>query len=123
MEEDRSVGFSQQVMDEAADALVSVGWSAPSGDAELTSSDPFVQSIDASIQRDIGVRLDELLNPAKVCVCMCVSLCCKVVQSWMVVLLHATYIRPKPPTSTVSYHGRLLIWNAICIIFVPSLPL
>lgn len=74
-EEDRSVGFSQQVMDEAADALVSVGWSAPSGDAELTSSDPFVQSIDASIQRDIGVRLDELLNPAKVCRCMCVSLC------------------------------------------------
>jgi hypothetical protein len=34
--------------------------------AELTSADPFVRSIDASIQREMGVSLDELLNPAKV---------------------------------------------------------
>jgi hypothetical protein len=66
-EQQKSGIFSQQVMEEANDALVSVGWSAPSADAlELTSMDPFVQSIDASIQREMGVSLDELLNPAKV---------------------------------------------------------
>jgi hypothetical protein len=70
-EEEQSTGFSQELMDEASDALASVGWSAPSDDAELTSDDPFVRSIDASIQRDMGVSLDELLNPAKVCVCVC----------------------------------------------------
>lgn len=61
-------GFSQEVMDEAADALSSVGWAAPTSDndAEMTSEDPFVQSIDASIQKEMGVSLDELLNPAKV---------------------------------------------------------
>ena len=103
-EEDRGIGFSQQVMDEAADALVSVGWSAPSsGDAELTSSDPFVQSIDASIQRDFGVRLDELLNPAKVCMsfagCVCqvgwlvgVYMC-----RFMIVMFVPTYLHPKSP--------------------------
>lgn len=59
-------GFSQELMDEASDALTAVGWAAPSDDEELTSEDPFVKSIDASIQRDMGVSLDELLNPAKV---------------------------------------------------------
>ena len=58
--------FSDDVLDEASDALTAVGWSAPSDDAELTANDPFVQSIDESIQRDFGVSLDDLLNPAKV---------------------------------------------------------
>lgn len=67
-ETDKNIGFSQEVLAEAADALTSAGWAAPSSDAaaELTSADPFVQSIDASIQREMGVSLDELLNPAKV---------------------------------------------------------
>jgi hypothetical protein len=64
-----SAGFSQEVMDEANEALVAVGWAAPSDDAELTSDDPFVKSIDASIQREMGVGLEELLNPAKVSRC------------------------------------------------------
>jgi hypothetical protein len=75
---------------EAQDALNSVGWSFPtsttstttndvssssssssslshSDDNEaLTSDDVFVQMIDSSIQNDIGVALDDLLNPAKV---------------------------------------------------------
>lgn len=58
--------FSDDVLEEATDALTAVGWSAPSDDAELTANDPFVQSIDESIQRDFGVGLDDLLNPAKV---------------------------------------------------------
>jgi hypothetical protein len=67
-ETDKNIGFSQEVLAEAADALSSAGWAAPSSDAdgELTSADPFVRSIDASIQREMGVGLDELLNPAKV---------------------------------------------------------
>eukprot|EP00565_Helicotheca_tamesis_P009119 CAMPEP_0185727140 /NCGR_PEP_ID=MMETSP1171-20130828/2905_1 /TAXON_ID=374046 /ORGANISM="Helicotheca tamensis, Strain CCMP826" /LENGTH=338 /DNA_ID=CAMNT_0028395645 /DNA_START=140 /DNA_END=1156 /DNA_ORIENTATION=+ len=56
----------QEMMDEASDALASVGWSRPLDDGEMTSDDPFVQRIDESIQRDMGVSLDELLNPAKV---------------------------------------------------------
>jgi hypothetical protein len=60
------VGFSQEIMDEANEALNSVGWAPPVDDGELTSDDPFVQSIDASIQQDMGVGLEELLNPAKV---------------------------------------------------------
>lgn len=56
----------QEMMDEASDALASVGWSRPLDDGEMTSDDPFVKRIDESIQRDIGVSLDELLNPAKV---------------------------------------------------------
>jgi hypothetical protein len=57
---------------EASDALASVGWAPPSmmeetgEDGELTSDDPFVQRINMEIQRDMGVSLDELLNPAKV---------------------------------------------------------
>jgi hypothetical protein len=35
-------------------------------EGQLTEDDPFVQEIDAGIQRDVGVKLDELLNPAKV---------------------------------------------------------
>lgn len=53
-------------MDEANDALVNVGWASPREDGEMTSDDPFVKEIDAGIQRDLGVGLDELLNPAKV---------------------------------------------------------
>lgn len=49
----------------ARDALNNVGWSLPT-EGDLTSEDPFVRSIDAGIQRDVGVPLDGLLNPAKV---------------------------------------------------------
>jgi hypothetical protein len=55
----------EEVRSEARDALTAVGWSMPT-DGDLTSDDPFVQAIDAGIQRDFGVPLDELLNPAKV---------------------------------------------------------
>lgn len=59
--------FSAEVQQEAKAALQSVGWARPSTeDGELTSEDPFVQQIDAGIQRDFGVGLDDLLNPAKV---------------------------------------------------------
>jgi len=51
---------------DAADALNSVGWSSPLTDTEFTSDDPFVKRIDDSIRNDMGVGLDELLNPAKV---------------------------------------------------------
>ncbi|CAB9526490.1 expressed unknown protein [Seminavis robusta] len=57
---------TQAVLDEASDALANVGWAPPREDGEMTSDDPFVQEIDAGIQRDFGVGLDELLNPAKV---------------------------------------------------------
>lgn len=58
--------ITEEVREEAKDALAAVGWAAPSDSEELTSDDPFVQSIDASIQREVGVSLEELLNPAKV---------------------------------------------------------
>ncbi len=61
-----SRGKSQEILDEASDALNAVGWSAPMIEEELTSNDPFVQRINAQIQRESGVDLDELLNPAKV---------------------------------------------------------
>jgi len=35
-------------------------------DVEMTSEDPFVKAIDESIRGEMGVGLDELLNPAKV---------------------------------------------------------
>ena len=54
------------VFGEASDALKSVGWSAPLSSEEMTSEDPFVQRINAQIQQESGVQLDELLNPAKV---------------------------------------------------------
>lgn len=61
-----SRGQSQEIMDEASNALNAVGWSAPMMEEELTSNDPFVQRINAQIQSESGVDLDELLNPAKV---------------------------------------------------------
>ncbi|CAB9513956.1 expressed unknown protein [Seminavis robusta] len=68
IKEDSSSSSSgtQAVLDEASDALANVGWAPPREDGEMTSDDPFVQEIDAGIQRDFGVGLDELLNPAKV---------------------------------------------------------
>lgn len=68
---DKENGFRQAVMDDAKDALQSVGWSKPSSDGELTSEDPFVQAIDAAILAEMGVGLDELLNPAKVRIIQC----------------------------------------------------
>ena len=62
--------FSEATLAEANDALNSVGWSgvAPmQGEGEMTSDDPFVRQIDESIRGEMGVGLDELLNPAKVC--------------------------------------------------------
>jgi hypothetical protein len=57
----------EEQLQEATDKLASVGWSLPyDNDSALTSDDPFVQRIDAEIRRDVGVSLDELLNPAKV---------------------------------------------------------
>ena len=61
--------FDSGTLAEANDALSNVGWSgvAPiQGDGEMTSDDPFVKQIDESIRGEIGVGLDELLNPAKV---------------------------------------------------------
>lgn len=55
-----------EVEQEAADALASVGWAPPSNDEDLTSDDPFVKRINDEIRRDMGVELDELLNPATV---------------------------------------------------------
>jgi hypothetical protein len=54
------------IMEEANEALTSVGWAPPTSDEELTSDDPFVRQIDLGIQKDMGVSLEELLNPAKV---------------------------------------------------------
>ena len=36
------------------------------GEGEMTSEDPFVKQIDESIMAEMGVGLDQLLNPAKV---------------------------------------------------------
>ena len=61
--------FDTSTLQEANDALTSVGWAgvAPmQGDGEMTSEDPFVQQIDESIMKEMGVGLDQLLNPAKV---------------------------------------------------------
>jgi hypothetical protein len=60
------VSASQAVLDEASNALTSVGWAVPSTSEEMTSEDPFVKQIDESIMQEMGVGLDELLNPAKV---------------------------------------------------------
>ena len=35
----------------------------------MTSEDPFVKQIDESIMEEMGVGLDQLLNPAKVSFC------------------------------------------------------
>ena len=58
-----------EILEDANEALASVGWSRPLDDGEMTSEDPFVKRIDAEIQKDFGVGLDELLNPAKVRFC------------------------------------------------------
>lgn len=60
------ISKQQEVFDEASAALRSVGWAAPLNSEEMTSEDPFVQRINAQIQEESGVALDELLNPAKV---------------------------------------------------------
>lgn len=65
----------EEILEEANEALASVGWSRPMEDAEMTSDDPFVQRIDAQIQQDFGVGLDELLNPAKVSFMQRIFLC------------------------------------------------
>ena len=58
---------TKEALEEAEAALTSVGWAMPlQGEGEMTSEDPFVQEIDAGIQRDFGVPLEDLLNPAKV---------------------------------------------------------
>jgi len=61
--------FDTSTLQEANDALTSVGWAgvAPmQGEGEMTSEDPFVKQIDESIMAEMGVGLDQLLNPAKV---------------------------------------------------------
>lgn len=55
----------EEVQEEAREKLSNVGWALPT-EGDLTADDPFVQAIDAGIQRDVGVPLDALLNPAKV---------------------------------------------------------
>lgn len=62
----QTISQSQAVLDEASDALQSVGWSSPMTTGELTSDDPFVRRIEAQIFEESGVGLEELLNPAKV---------------------------------------------------------
>mmetsp|Transcript_86617 Transcript_86617/g.250151 ORF Transcript_86617/g.250151 Transcript_86617/m.250151 type:complete len:326 (+) Transcript_86617:1636-2613(+) len=65
--EEKSGVFSDEVQQEAREVLEKVGWARPmEGEGEMTSEDPFVQQINAGIQRDFGVDLDDLLNPAKV---------------------------------------------------------
>lgn len=65
-EEKRGI-FSDDVQKEAREVLEKVGWARPmEGDGEMTSEDPFVKQINEGIQRDFGVDLDDLLNPAKV---------------------------------------------------------
>lgn len=56
-----------EVRADAESALQNTGWLlSKDDDGDMTADDPFVQMIDAGIQRDIGVSLEELLNPAKV---------------------------------------------------------
>lgn len=66
MDESSSSSRLDEAREEANDALASVGWSRPMTDEEMTSDDPFVRSINEGIRRDVGVELDELLNPSKV---------------------------------------------------------
>lgn len=64
--------FNEATIAEANDALTSVGWAgvaptvATGEEGEMTSDDPFVRQIDESIMKEMGVGLDQLLNPAKV---------------------------------------------------------
>lgn len=54
-----------ELQQEVDSKLSSVGWSIPGGDAELTSDDPFVMAVEASVQARTGGGLDGLLNPAR----------------------------------------------------------
>jgi len=63
---------TSSILEEANDALTNVGWSIRTptpinedGEA-MTSDDPFVKYINEGIQKDFGVELNDLLNPAKV---------------------------------------------------------
>ena len=62
---DNQPNQQQQQPSDAETALANVGWSMPAEGA-LNSDDPFVRAINAGIQRDVGVALEDLLNPAKV---------------------------------------------------------
>jgi hypothetical protein len=73
--EEKNGVFSDEVQQEAREVLEKVGWASPQGDGEMTSEDPFVQQINDGIQRDFGVDLDDLLNPAKVGMCVSNSKC------------------------------------------------
>ena len=64
-QQQQEIDPSNEVRADAESALQNVGWSLPDA-GDLTSDDPFVQAIDQGIQQDVGVSLDELLNPAKV---------------------------------------------------------
>ena len=64
--DEKSGLFSDEVQQEAREVLERVGWARPQDDGEMTSDDPFVRQINEGIQRDFGVQLDDLLNPAKV---------------------------------------------------------
>lgn len=95
--------FSDEVQQEARDVLEKVGWASPTEGAELTSEDPFVKQINAGIQRDFGVDLDDLLNPAKVGIPVSNYGCyCSKRLSQRSDLANA-------------YLYRLSIWNGICI--------
>ena len=63
--------FDSSTLAEANDALLT-GVAPMQGEGEMTSEYPFVQQIDASVRGEMGVGLDELLNPAKVCIVMVV---------------------------------------------------
>lgn len=67
--EEKTGVFTDEIQQEAREVLEKVGWASPMDDGEMTSEDPFVKQIDAGIQADYGFGLDDLLNPAKVCVC------------------------------------------------------
>jgi hypothetical protein len=64
-EEITAQSATEEVQNDARAALMAVGWAMPA-EGDLTSEDPFVKAINQGIQNDIGVSLDELLNPAKV---------------------------------------------------------
>jgi len=65
VKEDTKEDSRNEILEEAEEALKAVGWSMPQ-EGELTADDPFVRAIDAGIQQDFGVALEDLLNPAKV---------------------------------------------------------
>jgi hypothetical protein len=67
MTEQQRLSLKDEVRADAESALQNTGWlMSNDADADMTADDPFVQAINAGIQRDMGVDLEELLNPAKV---------------------------------------------------------